>query len=159
MNIIIKDLTSGAGLSKFEKLIKILRGGVLFDESYRFDSIENKCYFEIQRYYLEKPIKETKLLFLFPAYECCAIKSAIEVTFVTKIEESKDGYEDLEIDLSKDEKKIEIGTYKHTFLLTISKNTVLKIYDISTEVKNPRYGCFPKGIYSELRDIIKQLSS
>ncbi len=158
MNIIIENLTNKEEISKFEKLKQILQGGTLFDDVYRFVTNESKCYFEIERYYFENPIKESKLLFIFPQYVCGAIRSAIEVFPVMKVEESKHGYEDLEIGLSRDKKRLEIGTYKHTFSLTISEKTVLKIYDISSEAKTPPYGYFSKRHWRELNDIIKELS-
>jgi len=158
MNIIIKNITNKDGRLKIKKLINILQGGRLFKDTYRFDINERKCYFEIDRFYLEKPIRESKLLFIFPQYLCGAIRSAIEISPVLNVGESKDGYEDLEISFSGNN-ILEIGTFKQTFALTISENTILKIYDISTETKTPPYGYFFRGDLPKLNDEIKELSS
>ena len=159
MNITVQNMTSDDGISKFEKIIQIFQGGRLFDETYRFNADENKCSFEIERYCFEKPVKQSKFLFIFPQYVCGTIRSSIEVCPVMKVTESKNGYEDLEISLSHNKDVLEIGTYQHTFSLTISENTTLKVSDISNEIKVPPSGYFGKKYQGKLNAIINELSS
>jgi len=156
MEIIIGTLENQEGISKFAKLLKLLQGARLFDKKYCFEDSGKKCIFELERYYIEKPIKESIFLF-FKNYRCGTIKSILEISPVLKVEESKKGYEDFEMDFDERKNTLSVGTSKHTFHLFLTGNTKLRIYDVG-DVNKEGKGYYSKKYWAKLNRMIEEIS-
>ena len=158
VDILITQLNNKEGIIKLTKLQGILDHATLLDDTYRFDEDKRKCIIELERYYIDKPIKEVNFLFFFRRLLCGGKASILEVSPVIKIEESNEGYEDFEITLNKEGNILKVGTYKHTFVLSITSETSLRVYDSEANIRNPRNGYFCKKHQVELKDSIEKLS-
>jgi hypothetical protein len=156
MKVTIENLETQEGTTAFRKLLELLNGARLLDKEYRFEDKEKKCIFEIMRFYIEKPIKESIFLF-FKNYRCGTIKSILEISPVLKVEESKKGYEDFEMDFDEQRNAISVGTYKHTFHLFLTGYTKLVIHDVG-DVNNVGSGYYPRKYWTKLNRIIEEIN-
>lgn len=156
MEVIIENLKNQEGIAAFRKLVILLNGARLFDKEYRFEEKERKCIFGLERYYIDKPIKESNFLF-FRNYRCGTIKSILEISPVLRIEETKEGYEDFEMDFDERRNTLSVGTSRHTFYLFLSADTKIRIYDVG-DVNNEGRGYYPKKYWAKLKRIIEEIS-
>ena len=157
MNILIEHLINEEGISRFIKLQEILQGGKLFENSYYFDDSNKRCVFELERYFIEKPIKETRFLF-FKSYRLGTVRSVLEICPILEIKETKEGYEDLEIGINKERNVLTIGTYRHSFNISVTDKTKVKVYD-NGNLETKTRGYFSKKYWVKLKEKIDYLVS